>query len=283
MAHFWGLTDQANYKQNDMKVKYLILGILVTIAAIIIGCEATKKAVSEVNAFPISDDIKLGKQVSDQIAADPKQFPILPESSNQEVYRYVFGIRDKILNTGKVKYKNSFKWELKIIDDDNTLNAFVTPGGYIYIYTGLIKFLDSEDQLAGVMGHEIAHADRRHATRQMTKSGALGMLSEAVLGDQNAVGQVVNGLIGLKFSRSSEEEADQYSVSYLCGTNYNADGAAGFFTKMKGKGGAPPKFLSTHPVSADRIRDIKLESRKLGCKGRENGFSEYAKIKNLLK
>lgn len=266
-----------------MRGKYLVLGIIIAIAAIVIGCEATKKAVSEVNAFPISDDIKLGKQVSEQIASDPKQFPILPEASNRQVYSYVKGIRDKILNTGQVKYKNTFKWELKIIDDDKTLNAFVTPGGYIYIYTGLIKFLDSEDQLAGVMGHEIAHADRRHSTRQMTKSGALGMLSKAVLGDQNAVGQVVNGLIGLKFSRSSEEEADKYSVSYLCRTNYNAAGSAGFFVKMKGKGGAPPKFLSTHPVSEDRIRNIKLESRKLGCKGSEQGHSAYAKIKNLLK
>ncbi len=266
-----------------MRGKYLILGIILAVGVIIIGCEATKKAVSEVNAFPIADDIKLGKQVSDQIAADPKQFPILPEASNQQVYSYVKGIRDKILNTGKVKYKNTFKWELKIIDDDKTLNAFVTPGGYIYIYTGLIKFLDTEDQLAGVMGHEIAHADRRHSTRQMTKSGALGMLSKAVLGDQNAVGQVVNGLIGLKFSRSSEEEADKYSVSYLCSTNYKADGAAGFFVKMKGKGGAPPKFLSTHPVSTDRIKDIKLESRRLGCKGAGAGFGTYDRIKNLLK
>jgi len=132
------------------------------------------------------------------------------------------------------------------------------------------------------MGHEIAHADRRHATRQMTKSGAIGMLSKAVLGDQNALSQAVNGLIGLKFSRSSEEEADKYSVNYLCGTSYNAAGAAGFFVKMKGKSGAPPKFLSTHPVSDDRIRDIKIESRTLGCKGTAKGATEYRRIKSLL-
>jgi len=68
------------------------------------------------------------------------------------------------------KHKDDFAWQVKIIDDPETLNAFATPGGYIYVYTGLIKFLDTEDQLAGVMGHEIAHADLRHSTRQMTSS-----------------------------------------------------------------------------------------------------------------
>jgi len=63
-----------------MRGKHWILGSLIAIAAIIIGCEATKKAVSEVNAFPISDDIKLGKQLSEKIASDPKQFPILPKA-----------------------------------------------------------------------------------------------------------------------------------------------------------------------------------------------------------
>ena len=63
---------------------------------------------------------------------------------------------------------SDFDWELKIIHDDETLNAFCAPGGYIYVYTGLIKFLAHEDNLAGVIGHEIAHADLRHSTQQLT-------------------------------------------------------------------------------------------------------------------
>ena len=66
--------------------------------------------------------------------------------------------------------------DLRIIHDDSTLNAFCTPGGYIYIYTGILKFLDSEDEFAGVLGHEIAHADLRHSTRQMTKQYGVQIL-----------------------------------------------------------------------------------------------------------
>ena len=70
----------------------------------------------------------------------------------------------------------------RLIDDDKTLNAFCTPGGFIYVYTGLIKFLDSEDQLAGVMGHEIAHAALRHSTRQMTKVYGVQTLLQVATG-----------------------------------------------------------------------------------------------------
>ncbi len=265
-----------------MCIRNVIIASLLLAVMVISGCEATKRTINQINAFPVSDDIKLGLQVSQEIASKPAEYPVLPEQSNQEVYRYVKGIRDKILSTGQIKHRSAFKWELKIIDDDKTLNAFVTPGGYIYIYTGLIKFLDSEDELAGVLGHEIAHADRRHATRQMTKNGAIGMLGQAVLGNKNAVGQVLGSLVGLKFSRASEEEADEYSVNYLCRTSYNAAGAAGFFVKLQGKGGAPPQFLSTHPSSGNRIVDIKTKAKNLGCRGSKRNVLEYSKIKAKL-
>ena len=99
----------------------------------------------------VSEDAKLGQQVSSEIESKPSQYPILPESGNQEVYAYVRGITNKILNSGAVVHRKDFPWQVKIINDSKTLNAFCTPGGYIYVYTGLIKYLDSEDQLAGVM------------------------------------------------------------------------------------------------------------------------------------
>ncbi|MCB0581461.1 MAG: M48 family metalloprotease, partial [Phaeodactylibacter sp.] len=149
--------------------KLPILAIAFSITLSFSGCGTTSKPGGGFNLFTPDQDMQLGQQVAQQIADDPAQFPVLPERGNEEAYAYIRKIRDKILNTGKVAYKDEFAWEVKIIKDDNTLNAFCTPGGHIYVYTGLIKFLDSEDQLAGVMGHEIAHAAQRHSTRQMTK------------------------------------------------------------------------------------------------------------------
>jgi predicted Zn-dependent protease len=176
-----------------------------------------------------------------------------------------------------------FAWQVKIIKDDKTLNAFCTPGGYIYVYTGLIKFLDTEDELAGVMAHEIAHAANRHSTRQMTKMLGLKVLSDALTGNRKAFGEVFSAVVGLKFSRTHETEADNFSVTYLCGTGWNAAGAAGFFQKIQSKGGTPPQFLSTHPSPKNRIEKIGLKAKQLNCKGTAKNQSEYAQKKALLK
>ncbi|NNE30652.1 MAG: M48 family metalloprotease [Saprospiraceae bacterium] len=262
-------------------MKHTILILSFPLLFILQGCEFTKKAVGNINLFPVEEDIKLGKQVASEIASKPAEFPILPEQGNERVYNYIRNITRKILNSGQVKYKNEFVWQVKIIKDDKTLNAFATPGGYIYVYTGLIKFLDSEDQLAGVMGHEIAHADRRHSTKQMTQLLGVQILLAAALGDREAVQQVATGLIGLKFSRNHEADADEYSVRYLCGTHYNASGAAGFFQKLSGQA-SPPEFLSTHPNPGNRVKDIEAKEAEFGCRGTVTNVSEYAQIKALL-
>ncbi len=248
------------------------------------GCSSIKKTVNDFNVFSIQDDLQLGKQVSQQIANDPKQFPVLPERGNEEAYRYIRSLTNKILNSGKVAYRNQFAWEVKIIQDDETLNAFCTPGGYIYVYTGLIKFLDSEDQLAGVMGHEIAHAALRHSTRQMTKVYGLDAVRLILTGNQNAgtLEQIAIGLASLKFSRAHETEADEHSVKYLCPTDYNASGAAAFFHKIQGKGGTPPQFLSTHPDPGDRTLAIRGRAQKMQCPGRATNAPAYQRIKKIL-
>jgi predicted Zn-dependent protease len=240
---------------------------------------------SGINLFSPDQDLELGRQVNQEILNDPKQFPILPQAQNPEVYAFVRGITQKLLSTGKVQYSDQFAWEVRIIKQDSTLNAFCTPGGFIYVYTGLIKFLDSEDQLAGVMGHEIAHAALRHSTRQMTQVYGLAALTSLITGrsDPGLLEKIVQGLISLKFSRNHETEADLYSVVYLCATDYNASGAAGFFKKMQGAGGNPPEFLSTHPDPGNRVETIEAKAKELGCTGIQTNDAAYQRIKNLLK
>ncbi|MEO1653848.1 MAG: M48 family metallopeptidase, partial [Bacteroidota bacterium] len=195
-------------------------------------------------------------------------------------------MRDKMLNSGYIVHKDDFAWELYIIHDDNTLNAFVAPGGYIYIYTGLIKYLDSEDHLAGVLGHEIAHADRRHSTTNMTKQYGLSILTQLVSGNNQSSGQLaqmVGGLIGLKFNRNTEADADAQSVLYLSATEYQCNGAAGFFEKLmqEGNGQSPPQFLSTHPSSENRVQDITTRAQELGCSTTPSG-KNYQLLKNAI-
>ena len=269
-----------------MLPKKIILFATLAFTAIFWNCGASKSG-GGFNLFSIQDDIALGKEFSKQIENDPANYPLLPEAGNEEVYRYIRGITTKLLNTGKVAYRNEFAWQVKIIKDDKTLNAFAVPGGYLYVYTGLIKYLDTEDELAGVMGHELAHAAQRHSTQQMTKIYGIDAVRQIITGnkDADAFGQLALGLVSLKFSRKHEAEADDYSVTYLCGTDYHASGAAGFFEKIQAESKSsskPPEFLSTHPDPGNRVNDIKAKSQELGCRGKNFYKAEYEQIKRLL-
>lgn len=235
--------------------------------------------------FSVEDEIKLGRQVAAEVEKDPKN-KILDEKKYPQAYAHLRRITNNILNSGQVKYKDQFVWQVKIIDNDSILNAFCAPGGFIYVYTGIIKFLDNEDQFAGVMAHEIAHADRRHATDNLIKAQGIGLVMQLILGrnSNNQIAQILNGLVNLKFSRNHENEADEYSVIYLCNTNYRSDGAAGFFEKLQktNKSGQVPQFLSTHPNSENRIQNIKTVAEQRKCKLNPNKDAKYEAFKKSL-
>lgn len=256
----------------SQKLNFLLLFIVVTF-----GLSSCK-----VNLFTVEQDAEFGAQVAKEIEANKKDYPILPERGNEEAYKYIRSLRDKILNSGTVKHRNEFKWDIKIIKDDNTLNAFCTPGGYIYVYTGLIKFLDTEDQLVGVIGHEIAHADMRHSTKQLTKTYGSSILLDILVGNKyESLKGIAVGIGGLAFSRADEKEADAKSVEYLCRTNYNAAGAAGFFKKMEDQP-RTPEFLSTHPDPGNRVTDINNKKVELNCSGTTTNKAKYTEMKRLF-
>jgi predicted Zn-dependent protease len=236
-----------------------------------------------INLFSVEKDIELGAQLDADIRSNPNEYPILSESAYPEAYAHLRRITDNILNSGQVFYKDRFEWKIAIIEDDEVLNAFAAPGGFIYVYTGIIKYLDSEYQLAGVMGHEIAHADRRHSTDQLTKRYGVSILLQAALGQESALAQISEGLLALSFSRKDESEADEYSVIYLCPTEYQADGAASFFEKITSGGGSqPPVFLSTHPDPENRVAEIRNKANELACPGTGTFDQRYQDFKNSL-
>lgn len=240
------------------------------LSLILAGCAASGQVSSLF--FSIDDDKQLGKQVSEEINSNSAEYPILDQSKYPKAYQYLNAMKDQILNSGAVAYKEDFVWELKIIQNDEVLNAFATPGGYIYVYTGLIKYLKEADDLAGVMGHEIAHADRRHSIKQLEKQYGISLLLSIALGENpNQLAQIAAELAGtgavLKFSRSAESEADEYSVRYLSKTGYACNGAASFFAKLlkEGSAGGTPEFLSTHPSPGSRVGDINQMADAIGC------------------
>jgi predicted Zn-dependent protease len=160
----------------------------------------------------------------------------------------------------------AWQWEVNLIGSKD-LNAFCMPGGKIAFFYGLLKQLQlSDDEVAMVMGHEIAHALREHARERMGKTAATrigaGVLS-ALFGLGNTGDALLNmgsQLLTLKFSREDESEADVVGMEIAARAGYNPRAGMSLWNKMLGANkGAPPQFLSTHPSGPTRIRDIEAQ------------------------
>lgn len=238
--------------------------------------------------FSVQNDVQLGAQVNEEIRSNPEEYPILPEEEYPEAYNNLQALMNQILASDQILYEDVFAYDsIKIIQDDEVLNAFATPGGYIYVYTGLIKFLDSPDHLAGVIGHEIAHAEQRHSSKALQRELGIQLLLNIALGnDQGAVTDVLRQLGSLKFSRSAETEADDFSVAYLSNdaSPYECTGAAGFFQKIsaEGDGATPPEFLSTHPNPENRVENIQQTAEAIDCDTEPSNSDLLRRLKNSL-
>ena len=164
---------------------------------------------------------------------------------------------------------SNFSWEFNLVKD-NQVNAFCMPGGKIVVYEGLLKLVSSDDELAVVLGHEVAHAVAKHSNERMsqqlmTQYGAQ-ILTQALSNKSAAIqkaGSTIYGLgaqygLTLPFSRKHESEADYMGLIFMTMAGYNPNVAITFWQKMSASGGAKvPEFMSTHPSDATRINDIK--------------------------
>ncbi len=157
----------------------------------------------------------------------------------------------------------SWKWEINLLGS-RQLNAFCMPGGKIAFYTGILEQLKlTDDEVAQIMGHEIAHALREHARARMGKGAATsigaGIVSQVLgLGD---LGRTVTNygaeLLTLKFSRDDETEADLVGLELAARAGYDPQAGVSLWRKMQAASkGAPPQWLSTHPAGTTRIADI---------------------------
>jgi len=228
-----------------------------------VGVIGLSSCSTPINIFSDSDDLKLGQQIDQEIRKNPKEYPIL--QGRPDVKKYMETLGEKILSSPHITKRGIYAYKFEIIHDDSTINAFCTPGGFIYVYTGLIRFVDDEATLAGVVGHEIAHAERRHATTRITKAYGIQIVLGLLLGQNpGKVAEITANLFAgiglLANSRADEAESDEYSFKYLSTTEYYPGGIRFFFEKIQGSGkrggGGFERLLSTHPLPQDRLDHV---------------------------
>jgi predicted Zn-dependent protease len=159
----------------------------------------------------------------------------------------------------------SWNWEVHTITS-NELNAYASPGGKVMFYTGIVNRLNlTDDEIAAIMGHEIAHALREHARERLSRQAAqqtgLGLLASVAglsQGQAQAVGMATQLGLDLPHNRTQESEADTLGLELMARAGYNPQAAVTLWQKMQqASSGEPPKFLSTHPSTVDRISQIR--------------------------
>ena len=211
-------------------------------------------------------EVQMGAEYAQQIN---QQLPLV---TDPEVNRYLTLLGDSI---ARVSDDRNLTWRFYIVDDP-AINAFAVPGGYIYVNRGLIAHSANMSELAGVLGHEIAHVTRRHSLDQMAKAeGAnLGVAALCIFqpsvcqsGLGSAAIQVGGAFAFSKFSRDDESEADKFGVQYVTRAGIDPRGMPSMFRTLLNERQSSPSavegWFSSHPLEEDRVRATEAEIAKI--------------------
>jgi predicted Zn-dependent protease len=234
------------------------------------GCAITQKApvTGRTQLILIGEDQEkqLGLSEADEILKSSKQ------STDKALTQRVVNVGKRIVAASAEA--KAYSWDFYVLEEA-TINAFALPGGKVFFYTGILKLMANDDQIACVMGHEIAHVLARHGAERISQQQLAGiggdLLSSALKvpakyqsAYQTAYGAAANLGVILPYSRKHESEADAIGVALMYKAGYNPNEAVKFWKTMAAQGGGKtPEFLSTHPSDTRRIEDIEAQIKKL--------------------
>ncbi len=238
------------------------------------GCETNPyTGRSQLLMISVAEEMQMGAQAYDQVKSDPK----VKQSTDPREIEPVKRVAARIVEAAKrSKYADmakEFQWEVTVIKDDKTANAFALPGGKMAVYTGIFPVAKNEAGLAAVMGHEVVHALARHGAERMSQgqltnaalqvagaaagaSGGGGLLSQTAMAALGVGAQV--GVL-LPFSRKHESEADYIGILLAADAGYDPRESVHLWERMAqmSGGSGPAEFLSTHPGHETRIEQLK--------------------------
>ncbi len=240
---------------------YSKIVVFALIGTVIFGVSGCKEPTFK-NVYSTSDEIQMGQEASDEIDASEKiDMNVQDNTRVQNIAQPIFDQARKI--------RPDLPYQIRIIDSPE-INAFSLPGGFIYIYTGLLNKLGNDDDaLAGVIGHETAHAVRRHVVKQMSDAGGKGLLLQLFgMGTNNYqaynYANLAYELDQLHFSREDEYEADKYGLMFAYNAGYDPAGMNRMFKKLEDLEkitGSEPAYAEDHPITKNReLRVVDLEN-----------------------
>jgi predicted Zn-dependent protease len=270
-AEFTQLAD-ANLNRYRKHLRREIRGnAIANLVTGVLGYAVTGSLFGPLSAVQTSTMLLRGESsVGNSVAKDArKQLPLVED---KVVVDYVNEIGQKI---AKVAGRNEFKYEFYVVLEDN-LNAFALPGGKVFVNAGAIARTDSEAELAGLIAHELSHAVLSHGFQLATEGNLVANVTQYV-----PYGGTVANLFALNYSRDMERQADTLGTRLIVSSGYAADGLRNLMVTLKQQEkSSPPSWLSSHPGTNERIRDLEtLIERNRYNRYAYEGVARHAQIK----
>jgi len=216
------------------------------------GCAVVQPLIRDINLVPLAEEKAAGEKMEAEIA---RQMKISSDLTQQARVRKIGQSLVRVLP------KREFEYRFSVVEDPSP-NAFTIPGGAIYVHTGLLSFASSDDELAGVLGHEIGHAYERHPAKAMTRALGADYLSRMLLKGQDSLAakaalQFARGGILSKYGRDDEREADDIGFYLIQTAGYAPDGLLRFMRKlMMLSRDTTPVIFRSHPPSEERVKRL---------------------------
>jgi len=243
-----------NYKAR------IIIGVVIALIAVISyfmkSDENPVTGEKQKVSLTVDEEIKLGLQSAPEMIAE-----FGGEYPDKKLQAYVNRVGNKLVQSTEAG-SSPYKFEFHLLADANTVNAFALPGGQIFITYALLSRLKSEDQLAGILGHEIGHVINRHSAEHIAKqelTQGLIQATDIASGDPGMISRFVGNMVNMKYGRDDELESDDYGVKYMVQAGYKPEAMIDVMRILKeaSGGGNQPEFMSTHPSADNRIEKLK--------------------------
>lgn len=251
----------------------LVIGLVMAVMALLsyYGKTQENPLTGEKQQVSLSPDeeVAMGLQSAPQMAEE--YGGLFPDDKVQQKVKYIGNELVRTFNNEVESFGhgNPYQFDFHVLRDPQTVNAFALPGGQIFITVGLLSRLKSEDQIAGVLGHEIGHVVYRHSSEQMAKTEfyqGLAGAATAAAGDMGAsqIANYVAQMKLMKFGRDDELESDEFGVKYMLKAGYNAESMIEVMEILAEASGGRSRdeFMSSHPSPDNRIGRIKEHIEK---------------------
>jgi beta-barrel assembly-enhancing protease len=274
LSAFNPMNRSANFWRFYRRIAYGVMAFVVTLSIGLVNPQPSQAGLLDllfqgIQVYQLTNmsdrnEIALGRQVNTQLTNS--EFRVY---NNAAITGYVNAVGQRLVPHSD---RSSIPYIFQVIQDDS-VNAFATMGGYVYVTTGLLRTASNESELAGVIGHEIGHIAHKDALEGMKQAAiAQGIAGAVGLNRNQMVGLAVQVALELPASREAEYEADQHGFTTMGEAGYSQAGMVSFMQKLV-REGTPPEFLSTHPDARNRVTALQTMLSESGIATATDGTS----------